>query len=294
MCQCTTRSRRSDARGWIAETDAHRCVGAGGARPEEYETLREEARAMAHVVVEAFSAQMAGLDEEALVTEGREMMVSQDAANGRDEVLANVPCRVFNPAGEQRRGTYYHIHGGGLVWGSPRMNDVDNDELSKRLGIRVVSVDYRLAPEHPFPAGSNDCLSVARWVLENEPGTVAIGGESAGGYLCGLTLLRIRDELDAIDRVCRRQSCVRRLRFERYALEPRRAANRPQGRSRPGVSWIRSESLRARQDQRRGSRPIRFTAVRESEEHAARSIHRWRGGPSLGRFIVHVRPLARV
>ncbi len=169
--------------------------------PHEYEGLREEARAMANVVVDAFSAEMAELDEEARVTKGREMMVVQNAVDGRDEVLANVPCRVFDPAGQQRRGTYYHIHGGGLVWGTPRMNDGDNDELSKRLGIRVVSVDYRLAPEHPFPAGPDDCLAVAKWVLENEPGIVAIGGESAGGYLSALTLLRIRDELDAIDRI---------------------------------------------------------------------------------------------
>jgi acetyl esterase/lipase len=88
-----------------------------------------------------------------------------------------------------------------MMWGSPRMNDTDNDELSKRLGVRVVSVDYRLAPEHPFPAGSDDCLAVAEWVLDNETGVVAIGGESAGAYFSALTLLRIRDELGAIDRI---------------------------------------------------------------------------------------------
>jgi acetyl esterase/lipase len=81
------------------------------------------------------------------------------------------------------------------------MNDPANAALSDRLGVRVVSVDYRLAPEHPFPAGPDDCVTVARWVLEQEPGVIAIGGESAGAYFAALTLLRIRDELDAVERV---------------------------------------------------------------------------------------------
>jgi acetyl esterase/lipase len=88
-----------------------------------------------------------------------------------------------------------------MMWGSPRMNDNDNEELSTRLGVRVVSVDYRLAPEHPHPEGSDDCLTVAQWVLENEPGIIAIGGESAGAYFSAFTLLRIRDELGTIERI---------------------------------------------------------------------------------------------
>jgi acetyl esterase/lipase len=169
--------------------------------PDEYEPLRDEARAIAKAVAEAFADQMAGLDADARVTKGREMLLMQDAPDGRDEVIAGVPCRVFDPAGEQRCGTYYHIHGGGMIWGSPRMNDADNDEMSKRLGVRVISVDYRLAPEHPFPAGAYDCLAVARWILDNESHVVAIGGESAGAYFAALTLLRVRDELGAIDRI---------------------------------------------------------------------------------------------
>ncbi len=169
--------------------------------PPEYEPLREEARVMAAVVADAYAETMSGLDDDGLVARGREVMIVQDAPDGRDEVVAGVPCRVFDPAGERRRGTYLHIHGGGMMSGTPRMNDADNDELSKRLGVRVVSVDYRLAPEHPFPEGSDDCLAVAEWVLDNEPGVVAIGGESAGAYFTALTLVRIRDELGTIDRV---------------------------------------------------------------------------------------------
>src|SRR5439155_6829510 len=69
----------------------------------------------------------------------------------------------------------------------------------------VGSVDYRLAPEHPFPAGSDDCLAVAAWLVEHagsEFGSdrLLVGGESAGGYFAALTLLRVRDELGAIER----------------------------------------------------------------------------------------------
>jgi acetyl esterase/lipase len=169
--------------------------------PREYEALREEARGMAGLVAEAYAEVLSGLDADGQVAKAREVMIVQDAPDGRDEVIAGVPCRVFDPAGEQRRGTYLHIHGGGMMSGTPRMNDADNDELSKRLAVRVVSVDYRLAPEHPFPAGSDDCIAVARWVLDDEPGVIAIGGESAGAYFSALTLVRIRDELGAIDRV---------------------------------------------------------------------------------------------
>lgn len=87
------------------------------------------------------------------------------------------------------------------MWGSPRMNDLSNDEIASRHQVRVVSPDYRLAPEHPHPQGADDCLKIARWVLDHEPGSIVIGGESAGGYFAALTLLRIRDELDAIERI---------------------------------------------------------------------------------------------
>jgi acetyl esterase/lipase len=119
--------------------------------------------------------------------------------------IAGVPCRLFVPDGAVS-AVYLHFHGGGMILGAPVMNDLGNADLAKRFGLAVVSVDYRLAPEHPYPAGPDDCLAVARWVLEHgesELGAarVVVGGESAGGYLAALVPLRIRDELDAIDRV---------------------------------------------------------------------------------------------
>ena len=104
------------------------------------------------------------------------------------------------------RAVYLHFHGGGMVTGSPELMDIPNQMLAKQHGIAVVSADYRKAPEHPFPAGPDDGVAVARWVLENgeaEFGSprLLIGGESAGGYMTAAVALRVRDELGAIDRV---------------------------------------------------------------------------------------------
>jgi acetyl esterase/lipase len=153
--------------------------------------------------MEYYTASLVGIEPAEQLAAGRTLLAEQEreAPGGRDEAIVGVPCRTFDPAGDDRRGTYLHLHGGAMTLGSPRMNDPANAALAERLGVRVVSVDYRLAPEHPFPAGPDDCLAVARWVLDHEPGTVAIGGESAGAYFAALTLLRIRDELDASERV---------------------------------------------------------------------------------------------
>jgi acetyl esterase len=119
--------------------------------------------------------------------------------------IAGVPCRVFRPEGPAN-AVYLHFHGGGMVGGSPEMNDAANLDLSRRFGVAVVSAKYRLAPEHPYPAGPDDGVAVARWLLDNA-GTqfgserLLTGGESAGGYMAAAVLLRIRDELGAIDRV---------------------------------------------------------------------------------------------
>lgn len=171
--------------------------------PEEYEGLRQEARAMAAGIVEITRGDPESLpsDVAGRVAAERALMQSfeVESPDGADETIAGVPCRVFRVPSP--RGTYVHFHGGAMILGSPRMNDVGNAEIAKGLGVDVVSVDYRLAPEHPFPAGSDDCLAVAEAVLDATDGPVVVGGESAGGYYAALTLLRIRDELHAIERV---------------------------------------------------------------------------------------------
>lgn len=92
-----------------------------------------------------------------------------------------------------------HIHGGGYILGSADMGDVSNRWLASRVGCVIVSVDYRLAPETPFPGPVEDCYAALRWLHTNaarigvDPGRLAIGGESAGGGLAAALGLLARD-----------------------------------------------------------------------------------------------------
>lgn len=109
-----------------------------------------------------------------------------------------LPIRVTLPAGEVR-GAMLHIHGGGWVLGQPSMSDAANEKIADELGLAVVSVDYRLAPEARYPAASDDCEAAALWLVENaksEFGAAAdrivVGGESAGGHLTAVTTIRMK------------------------------------------------------------------------------------------------------
>jgi len=107
-----------------------------------------------------------------------------------------VPIRVFTP--ETINGIYLHIHGGGHTLGSADNHDQMLEGLAKQLNIAVISVEYRLAPENPWPAQPDDCQAAATWLVDNmekEFGTnrLTIGGESAGAHLSMVTMLRLRD-----------------------------------------------------------------------------------------------------
>jgi acetyl esterase/lipase len=171
--------------------------------PDEYEALRAQARQLAESIVQSYHGGQAVVptEQSARVEVLRAFMAANEveAPEGADETIAGVPCRVFGTA--SARGTYLHFHGGAMIVGSPRMDDIANAKLPQRFGARVVSVDYRLAPEHPFPQGSDDCLAVTCEVLERSEGPVVMGGESAGAYYTVLTLLRLRDEMGVSGRV---------------------------------------------------------------------------------------------
>ncbi len=108
-----------------------------------------------------------------------------------------VPIRVFTP--ETINGVYLHIHGGGHTIGSADSHDQMLEKLAKETNQAVVSVEYRLAPEHPWPAGPDDCEAAACWLadkMKSEFGTQVLttGGESAGAHLAAVTMLRMRDK----------------------------------------------------------------------------------------------------
>jgi len=109
-----------------------------------------------------------------------------------------VPVRVTAPGSGTPRATYLDIHGGGFYMDSAARSDTRNARLADALDVTVVSVEYRLAPEHPWPAAPDDCETAALWLIERGLelfGTdhVLIGGASAGATLAAATMLRLRD-----------------------------------------------------------------------------------------------------
>jgi acetyl esterase/lipase len=108
----------------------------------------------------------------------------------------DIPLRLFVP--ETVRGIYYYIHGGGWTIGRAHHQDMRMEAIARNCSVAVVSIDYRLAPEHPYPAGPEDCEAAALWLIEHagrEFGVdrIVIGGLSAGAHLSAVTLIRLRD-----------------------------------------------------------------------------------------------------
>ena len=120
------------------------------------------------------------------------------------EPAANIALRIFKP--DTIRAVVLDIHGGGWSLGTAASDDILNEHMARTCKVAVVSVDYGLAPENPFPACINDCKAAAKWLVNNamkEFGTdkLFISGASAGGHLSAEIALYIRDSLHAIDKV---------------------------------------------------------------------------------------------
>ena len=133
-------------------------------------------------------------DELLQLRAGRDAATSHEVVEVADR---QVPVRVFTPAGVPR-GVHLDIHGGGFYLGPTLRENARNQQLADALDIAVVSVDYRIAPEDPWPAAPDDCETAALWLIEHAEarfGTtrLTIGGFSAGSTLAVTTLLRLRD-----------------------------------------------------------------------------------------------------
>jgi len=145
------------------------------------------------------------------VAEARQMMVNLTALQGAPEAVSNVvnrtlpgpggeiPVRIYTPQAKGPLPALVYFHGGGWVIGNLDSHDGVCRALANKGGCVVVSVDYRLAPEHKFPAAAEDAYAAAKWVAENaaalgiDAARVAIGGDSAGGNLTAVVALMARD-----------------------------------------------------------------------------------------------------
>lgn len=113
---------------------------------------------------------------------------------------SGLKLRIYTPAGQKTRAAILYIHGGGMMIGSPAMDDALLSTTAAELDIVIVSPEYRLAPENPYPAAVDDCHSAWTWLLVNSPAKqidrnrIAVGGESAGGGLAAGLVLRLHDE----------------------------------------------------------------------------------------------------
>lgn len=113
----------------------------------------------------------------------------------------DIPVRRYRPqgSGKGKLPALFFFHGGGWVVGSVHAYDGLCSRIAADAGIAVLSVDYRLAPEHRFPAALDDCLAAIDWVtahadrLEIDPERIGVGGDSAGGNLAAVTALAMRD-----------------------------------------------------------------------------------------------------
>ncbi|HVW42883.1 MAG TPA: alpha/beta hydrolase [Amycolatopsis sp.] len=117
-------------------------------------------------------------------------------------IEAGIPVRIYRPEGDGPFPVIVFFHGGGWVMGDLDMHDATCRKLANGVGAVVVNVDYRLAPEHPFPAPFDDALAATRWAHDHiheyrgDAGRLVVAGTSAGGNLAAAVALRLRESAD--------------------------------------------------------------------------------------------------
>jgi acetyl esterase len=114
-------------------------------------------------------------------------------------VATNIPIRIYTPEGNGPFPLFIFFHGGGFVLGNLDTHDVICRRIANFSNHKVISVDYRLAPEHPFPAAPNDCYAAVEWAaryaedLNGDATRITVGGDSAGGNLAAVVCLMARE-----------------------------------------------------------------------------------------------------
>jgi acetyl esterase len=166
----------------------------------------------AHALLEQMKMMGLSYTPELTVVRAREMVKAMLAARSQGEPVANVedrmipgpageiPIRIYTPRGNGPFPILVFFHTGGWQVGDLDMQDPMCRRLTNLTGCIVVSVDYRLAPEHPFPAAPEDCYAAIQWVathaeqFQGDSARIAVGGDSAGGNLATVVALMARDQ----------------------------------------------------------------------------------------------------
>lgn len=126
-------------------------------------------------------------------------LTGPDLADVRDLDADGVPVRLYRPDSDAPLPLLVFLHGGGWLFGDLDTHDAMHRILAQRSGCAVLAVGYRLSPEHPYPAGLDDCAAAFAWVrreaaaLGCDPARIALGGESAGANYTAALTLRLRD-----------------------------------------------------------------------------------------------------
>jgi monoterpene epsilon-lactone hydrolase len=131
--------------------------------------------------------------------ETSQMPVAQDVSFESLQVNG-IPAEWVIPRGAAENGAILYLHGGGYTIGSIKTHRSMVSYLSKAAGMRALLIEYRLAPEHPFPAAVEDSVAAYRWLLGTgfEPAKIAIAGDSAGGGLTVATMVKLREESEPL------------------------------------------------------------------------------------------------
>lgn len=159
-------------------------LAAAGGKPFHAGTPQE-----ARAAIDALIGMVAGPPEKVAKIEDRKI----------PGPAGQIPVRIYTPANAAPMGALVYFHGGGWVVGNIESHDVLCRSLANGAGCVTVSVDYRLAPEHKFPAAPEDCYAATKWVSDNaaalgvDAKRIAVGGDSAGGNLAAVVSQMARD-----------------------------------------------------------------------------------------------------
>ena len=159
----------------------------------EFERLLKKLRTLPRTFGEDIAEQREAMDNAAAPFPLGEDVVREETNAG------GVPAEWLTPETASGDGVLMYLHGGGYCIGSMTSHRHMIANIARAAGVRALSVGYRLSPEHPFPAGLDDAVTVYRWLVEKgtPPKCIVIGGDSAGGGLTLATLLKLRE--DGID-----------------------------------------------------------------------------------------------